>query len=48
MALVAYALVRSADLAISAAISRSVIRAVCYGVVAVFLLLIVVTALFGI
>ena len=48
MALTLYALVRSLDLAISYAIAKSVIRAVCYGVVAIFLLLIVVIALFGV
>ena len=48
MALTLYALVRSVDLAISAAIAGSVIRAVCYGIVAIFLLLIVVIAAFGI
>ena len=48
MALALYALVRSADLAISAAIARDIIRAVCYGIVFVFLLLIVVIALLGV
>lgn len=48
MALVLFALVRSADLAISAAIAGQVIRSVAYGLAAIFLLLIVVIALLGI
>lgn len=45
--LVIYALVRSADLAISHAIARDVIRAVIYGIVAVLALVFVVLSLFG-
>jgi hypothetical protein len=45
--MVLYALVRSGDLAISAAIARSTIRAICYGIVAVFALLIVALTLLG-
>jgi hypothetical protein len=40
--------VRASDLAISAAIARSVMRAICYGIVAVIGLLIVVLTLFGV
>lgn len=47
MLVVLFVLVRSADLAISAAMARSIIRAICYGTVAVFALLIVVLTLFG-
>ena len=42
-----FVLVRSADLAISAAIARSIVRAICYGIVAVLALLAVVVILFG-
>jgi hypothetical protein len=45
--IVLFVLVRSADLAISSAIAHGTIRAVCYGIVAVFALLIVVLTLFG-
>ena len=44
---IAFILVRSADLAISAAIGRSIVRAICYGIVAVLALLAVVVILFG-
>lgn len=47
MLLVLFVLVRAGDLAISAAIGRSVIRAICYGIVALFALLIIVLTLFG-
>lgn len=42
-----FVLVRSADLAISAAIAKGIIRAICYGIVAVLALLAVVVILFG-
>jgi len=48
MALVAYGLVRSIDLAVSAAIAKSTVRAIAYFIVTIFLLLIVVIALFGV
>ncbi len=44
--LLLFVLVRAGDLAISAAIARSVIRAVCYGIVAVLALLAVLLSLF--
>ena len=37
-----YVLVRAADLAITSAIGHAVIRAVCYGIVAVLALLVVI------
>lgn len=40
-----YILVRAGDLAISAAIARASIRAVCYGIVAILALAFVVLAL---
>jgi hypothetical protein len=46
--LVLFVLVRSADLAISAAIARSVIRAVAYGIVALLALLAVLLVLLGV
>ena len=45
--LVIYALVRSADLAISHAIARDVIRAIVYGIVGILALVFVVLSLFG-
>lgn len=45
--LVIYALVRSADLAISHAIARDLIRAIVYGIVAILALVFVVLSLFG-
>lgn len=47
MLLVLFVLVRSGDLAISAIIARSVVRAICYGIVFLFALLIVALTLFG-
>lgn len=46
--LVLFVLVRSADLAISAAIARSIARAVFYGIVAVLALLAVLLVLLGV
>ena len=43
-----FVLVRAADLAISAAIGHQIIRAVCYGIVAVLTLLVVILTLIGV
>lgn len=45
--LVAYALVRSADLAISAALARQTVRAICYGLVGLLALIVLLVMLFG-
>jgi hypothetical protein len=45
--LLLFVLIRSGDLAISAAIARAVIRAVCYGVVAILALIALILS-FGI
>ena len=45
--LILFVLIRTADLAISAALGRSYIRAVCYGFVAILALLWVILKLFG-
>ncbi len=45
--LVAYACARSADLSIMAAIGRSYVRMVCYGLVALLALIYLVLALLG-
>lgn len=45
LAILLFVLVRSADLAISSAMVRSVIRAVFYGVVALLALIVVILAL---
>ncbi len=45
--LVLFVLVRASDLAITAAIGHSIIRAVAYGIVAVLALFAVVITLFG-
>lgn len=42
-----YVLLRAADIAIGASIARDVIRAVLYGIIAIFAIVIVVSALFG-
>ncbi len=46
--LLLFVLVRAGDLAISAAIGRGILRAVCYGIVAVLALIAVIIVLFGI
>jgi len=43
-----FILVRSADLAISAALARSIIRAVVYGIVALIALIVVIITLIGV
>ena len=43
-----FVLVRSGDLAITSALARGIIRAVCYGIVAVLALIAVIIVLFGI
>ena len=43
-----FILVRSADLAISAALSRSIVRAIAYGIVALLALIVVLIALVGV
>ena len=43
-----FVLVRSADLAISAALARSIIRAVAYGIVAILALIVVLITLLGV
>jgi hypothetical protein len=43
-----FILVRSADLAISAALGRSIVRAVAYGIVALLALIVVLIALVGV
>ena len=48
MVAVLFVLVRSADLAISAALARSIIRAVCYGIVALLALIVVLITLLGV
>jgi len=48
MALAFLGLVFAIDTTVSCVIARSVVRAVFYGIAAIFLLLIVVIALFGI
>lgn len=48
MIMVVFVLVRAGDIAICAAISRQTIRCVCYSIVAIFALIAVVLALFGI
>ena len=45
MVVLLFVLVRSADLAISAALARSIIRAVCYGIVALLALIVVIITL---
>jgi hypothetical protein len=45
--IVIYVLVRSADLAISSAIARDIIRSICYGIVAILALVFVVLSVFG-
>jgi hypothetical protein len=42
-----FVLVRSADLAISAAIARDIARAICYAIVAILALLAAIVLLFG-
>lgn len=42
---VLFVLVRSADLAISAALAKSLVRAICYGVVALLALIVLILAL---
>ena len=44
--LLLFVCVRCADLAITAALARSIIRAICYGVVALLALIALVLALF--
>ena len=39
-------LIRFADIAISSGVARDIVRAVCYGIAAIFLLLFVVLSLF--
>ena len=48
MVILLFVLVRSADLAISAALARSIIRAVCYGIVALLALIAVLLMLLGV
>jgi hypothetical protein len=48
MVILLFVLVRSADLAISAALARSIIRAVAYGVVALLALIVVLITLLGV
>ena len=43
-----FILVRSSDLAISAAIGRSVVRAIAYGIVAILALIVVLISLLGV
>ncbi len=45
--IVIFVLVRSADLAISSAIARDIIRSIFYGIVAILALVFVVLSLFG-
>ena len=45
--LLLFVLVRAGDLAISAAIAMSTVRAICYGLVAVLALIAVIITLFG-
>lgn len=45
--LIFFVLVRAADLAITAAIGRSFIRAICYGLVALAALIVMIVALLG-
>lgn len=42
-----FVLVRAGDLAISAGIARSTIRAVCYGIVAILALIVLLLAILG-
>jgi hypothetical protein len=45
--IVIYVLIRSADIAISSAIARDLVRAIFYGIVAILSLVFVVLSLFG-
>lgn len=45
--IVIFVLVRSADIAISSAIARDIIRAIFYGIIAIIALVFVVLSVFG-
>ncbi len=45
--IVIFVLIRSADIAISSAIARDIIRSIFYGIVAILALVFVVLSLFG-